>query len=275
MFNIRATDLDRLNSMTKYPSILTYHELGERGVLNDAVLTPFPPNVSIYGTEKVDGTNVRLIFAPDRSVLVGSREDLLWEANDLIGNPAMGIVSYFRGIVPQLVERFHSTSIAGNGREPVIVRDDSTRPPIVTIYGEVYGKSIGAAARQYTSSGKVGFRVFDIAVQDDHEDILTWDRQQISHWRENGGQGFLDRDAVAEAARRLALETVPHQCELNSNDLPTSIERTHAFLKQFSETKANLDHPQGQGRAEGIVIRTKDRKTIAKLRFEDYERKRK
>src|SRR5438477_10408042 len=102
-FDIRRVDLGKLNSMTKYPSILTYHCLGEKGVLQDKVQIPFEGRV--IGTEKVDGTNTRLIFCPDQSVVVGSREDLLWERRDLIGNPAMGIVENVKDTVHGLFER--------------------------------------------------------------------------------------------------------------------------------------------------------------------------
>jgi len=45
------------------------------------------PDGRCVAFEKCDGANARLIFCPDQSVLVGSREDLLWERRDLIGNP--------------------------------------------------------------------------------------------------------------------------------------------------------------------------------------------
>jgi hypothetical protein len=81
-FDIRQIDLGKLNSMTKYPWTLTYHALGDKGVLQEAVQIPFEGRT--IGTENVDGTNARLIFCPDQSVLVGNREDLLWERCDLI-----------------------------------------------------------------------------------------------------------------------------------------------------------------------------------------------
>ena len=93
-FDIRRIDLDKLNSLTKYPSLVTYHTLGDKGALREAVQMPFAGRV--LGTEKVDGTNTRLIFCPDGSAVVGSREDLLWERRDLIGNPSMGIVDAVR-----------------------------------------------------------------------------------------------------------------------------------------------------------------------------------
>ena len=102
-FDIRQIDLGKLNSMTKYPSILTYHNLGDKGILQETVQIPFEGRV--IGTEKVDGTNTRMIFCPDQSVVVGSREDLLWERRDLIGNPAMGIVEAVKETVQRLVRR--------------------------------------------------------------------------------------------------------------------------------------------------------------------------
>lgn len=89
-FDIRQVNLGKLNSTAKYLSILTYHALGANGVLQDSVQIPFEGR--IIGAEKVDGANTRLIYCPDQSVLVGSRDDLLRARRDLIGNPAMSIV---------------------------------------------------------------------------------------------------------------------------------------------------------------------------------------
>jgi hypothetical protein len=77
--------------MTKYPSIPTYHALGDKGVLLDTVQIPFEGR--IIGAEKVDGTNARLIICPDQNVLVGSRQDRLWERRDLIGNLNLAMAS--------------------------------------------------------------------------------------------------------------------------------------------------------------------------------------
>src|SRR5436853_86817 len=78
-FDVRRADLGKLNSMTKYGSIPTYHEIGDRGMLQ-------PERVvlegRVRGTEKVDGTNSRVILLPTPGVgqgdsapgyLIGSR----------------------------------------------------------------------------------------------------------------------------------------------------------------------------------------------------------
>src|SRR3954468_7220706 len=109
-------NLAKLNSLTKYPSIPTYHALGEKGRLSESVLVRFEGEC--IATEKIDGTNARLICTPE-GVLAGSREDLLWATGDLIHNPAMGIVAALRD---------HARSMA------------SAPPPetLLVVYGEVY-----------------------------------------------------------------------------------------------------------------------------------------
>src|SRR5690242_15800816 len=129
-FSLRdgVIDLGSLNSLTKYPSIPTYHTLDPRnGGLRDEVV---PFTGPVIGTEKVDGTNARLILLPDGSWLLGSREELLHARGDLIANPSQGIVAALKPVVAAL-------------------------PPVTdqirTYYVELYGGKVGAAAKQYTT----------------------------------------------------------------------------------------------------------------------------
>jgi len=57
MKNLSSFDLQKLNSMTKYPSILTYHELGDKGMLQESLCENkgFKENEEVFITEKVDG----------------------------------------------------------------------------------------------------------------------------------------------------------------------------------------------------------------------------
>jgi len=102
----KTTDLRALNSATKYPSILTYHKLGERGRLTDVL--NIDPQGSLVVTEKVDGTNTRVIFMPDGYFLIGSREHLLYAKGDLIGNPALGIVESIKDLAEQMGSKLNS-----------------------------------------------------------------------------------------------------------------------------------------------------------------------
>ena len=85
-FSLWSCDLNKLNSMTKYPSIPTYHTLGDKGTLLEQTVS-FEGKVVL--TEKVDGTNSRIILLPDVNFVLGSREELLFAKGDLIGNPAL------------------------------------------------------------------------------------------------------------------------------------------------------------------------------------------
>jgi len=52
--------------------------------------------------------------------------------------------------------------------------------------------------------------------------------------------------------------------------IPKTIEDMYLYILQLHKnTKVGIDNI---GRSEGIVVRTADRKVVAKIRFEDYER---
>lgn len=89
-FDVKKVDLSRINSLTKYPSIVTYHKLDPKngGLIEERLEF----KGTLVATEKIDGTNARIICLPDNTYLLGSREELLYARGDLIGNPALGII---------------------------------------------------------------------------------------------------------------------------------------------------------------------------------------
>ncbi|GLW34615.1 RNA ligase family protein [Actinoplanes regularis] len=248
-FDIRAADLKALNSLTKYPSIPTYHELDPRnGGLTETV-TSFPGPV--IGTEKVDGCNSRLILLPDGSYLLGSREELLYARGDLIGNPSQGIVAGLRDVADGL--------------------PDHELPPdtLRVYYLELYGGKIGGQAKNYSGRGAVGWRLFDVAEVNDLQERLTWPAERISAWRDGGGQEYATEDELRAVS---LFDLAPRLFTMDGADLPTEVAGVHAFLgERLPRTLVALDD-SGQGRPEGIVLRTPDRSVIAKARFQDYER---
>ncbi len=250
-FDIQKIDLQKLNSLTKYPSILTYHSLVDRGLLEETVQIHFEGRV--FGTEKVDGTNCRIVFCPDKSVIVGSREDFLWERRDLIGNPAMGIVDAVKETVRTKYEALYDSDA------------------IKVYYLEVFGKSIGAAAKNYTKSGAVSFRLFDVNIIKNYEELLALPTDKISHWRENGGQPFVPVEQLRTEAEKAGFTLVPALFEMDASELPTELEATYKFLLTQSATQCKLDD-EAEGIPEGFVVRSADRSRIAKIRREDYER---
>lgn len=256
--NFRTLDLLRLNSATKYPSIPTFHTIGEKGRLQEEHL-PLP-DAPLYASEKIDGTNARILVptAPDLDTprwIIGSREELLCADGDLIGDPSLGIVSAVREIASRAADALFGHRLA-----------------LFVLYGEVYGGRVSAASRAYTKTGSVGFRLFDMVAftAAQLEEALGKDRADISSWREHGGQTFLDVDSLTAVAGRLDLKQPPRLAI--PRPIPSSVVDAAVWLSEVVPllTHAGLDGEPG--RAEGCVVRTADRKFIAKLRFEDYER---
>lgn len=241
--------LAALNTATKYPSIPTYHTLNPKngGLLDET--TTFTGDVIL--TEKVDGTNGRIVLFPDGDFFIGSREELLHARGDRIHNPALGIVEALEPLADRL--------------QP---RDEHGQ--ILVFFLEVYGHKIGGAAKQYTGNGNVDYRLFDIACI--LPDVLDWDRAQISTWRDNGGQRFCNEATLQRAAAAEGIEVTPRLATLDADALPTDIQETHDWLAAYlPATRVALDDAAG-GQPEGIVLRTVDRSVIAKARFQDYTR---
>lgn len=250
--------LDTLNSLTKYPSILTYHTLGAKGVLREPAMQ-FVGEVEV--TEKVDGTNARLIVLPDGMVVVGSREELLYATGDLIHNPALGIVQALK-----------DQAVIVSARAQLGAPDT-----IRVIYGEVYGDGVGPAGKMYSAGtkGLTGFRVFDVASVP--VEALVWSKEQAAGWRDRGGQKYESATVVDATAQVLNVMRVPRVGLVDGSQMPTSIEQTSHWLKMFApRSRVALAHKDGAlVKAEGVVVRGTDsegNRLLGKIRYEDYER---
>lgn len=244
------TDLAKLNSLTKYPSIPTLHAMGKKGRLTEERVDFDGP---VHVTEKIDGTNTRIIMAPGGDYIIGSREELLWHSGDVCHNPALGIVERLRA------------DIDARGCELASPRE------FLVYYGEVYGGKINGA-KQYTGHRSTGFRLFDVMQihVDDYHRMMLWDRPRIASWREHGGQEFLSVRAMRAIADDIGWTAVPSLGVFD--DIPETHEATLEWLESLlPETEAALD-ADAQGRPEGVVLRTAGRHVIAKARFDDYRR---
>jgi hypothetical protein len=245
LINLDGLDLDALNSATKYPPIPTYHEI-DRGTLLDNVVA-FSDDVVL--TEKVDGTNARVVVLPGGDYVIGSREDLLHARGDRVINETDSIVPALRSLADRL-----TAPAAG----------------IRVYFFEVYGDKITKASKQYTGNRAVGCRLFDVAAVD--ASVLERPRPAISSWRKNGGQQFLAEDDLALAAKENDIELTPRLDLITADQLPTDLAGMQHFLAtRLPSTRVALDDGAG-GRPEGIVLRTTDRSVIAKARVEDYAR---
>lgn len=253
---IEAYGKDKINTFTKYPSILTLHELGEKGRLIDQLTTKIDFEEKFGFFEKIDGTNVRIIFYGGE-YLIGSRKEILYYSNDLYWDNSMGIVHLMK-------EMFNLDMIA----------QELNKDVMVTVYGELYGGKITVKSKNYGKDAH-GFRIFDV-VQTIDFSILKEPIEKISSWREhkteNGlvyGQDFANQNHFEYYQKYF--EIVPKlNFDLDKNDLShqTILDNLSTALPK---TKVQLTD-SGLGNAEGIIMRNHDRSVILKLRFEDYER---
>lgn len=239
-------NLAALNSATKYPSIETYHKL-DGGTLTEDLNCEFEGAVIL--TEKVDGTNGRIIRLPGNDYIIGSRNELLYAKGDRIGNPTEGIAAQLRPVADRLG-----------------ILDDDTY--LHVYYLEVYGGRIGAQHKQYSGHGAVGHRLFDVALIP--VSVLENSVEQISAWREDGSQRFFTEPTLWRFAQAEKIPLVPRLAVAEADELPTTRQVMYEWLQSaLPHTNVALDG-DGGSKPEGIVLRTGDRRVIAKARFADY-----
>lgn len=246
-------DLARLNSATKYPSIDTYHTLDPNGKGSLLEARMLFDGDEVILTEKINGANARIIVMPDGDFYIGSREELLHARGDRVWNTQQNIVDSLK----DLAER--GLYPAGTG-------------VIKTFYLEVFGGGIGQGYKNYTTSKVVtSYRLFDISLVP--MSVLDMPREQIASWREHAGQEWATEEQleITDGVENLTL--TPRLGVVRRPEfLPRTIDETLEWLTKLLPTTSVALDDSARGGAEGIVLRTPDRVTIAKAKFEDYER---
>lgn len=255
MLNELLKEQRKLNSITKYPSILTYHKPGKKGTVVEEFTESYytPTNDEILeGTEKVDGTGSRIVIC-GQDYLIGTREEFIYAKGDRIRNDQLNILKNCIPIAERLVSENHFDN-----------------NELLAIYGETYGENIGRNYKNYGTK-ESSFKVFDMwsLEVDKIKELLNIDLEKLATWREHCNQPYFTIDKLKQHCKELNLEKTPVLFSLTKNELPTSIEDMYKFLRQFKETRVGLDCT---GKSEGFVIRSSDRKYIKKIRFEEYEK---
>lgn len=258
--NFLRTDINKLNTMTKYPSIKTYHKLGKKGMLIEE-LQVMPEDIKhtfLRMTEKVDGTNVRIIIH-NGDYIIGSREELLYAKGDRIINKNMDIVENTIDIAEKMI----NSKLLNNDY-------------IFVFYGELYGGTIGKNNKRYSNDKKIfGFRFFDYWSMRtcEFEQVFTNNTQdQLSCWRDNMKQPYGTSYGLDYFTSTVGLKRVPLLGKVKVDELPTSIQGMYNLLKDtIIVTEVGLTETK-DSRAEGFILRSEDRSFITKIRYEDYER---
>lgn len=252
-------DLTKLNSITKYPSILTYHKLAERekdGLIEELISTStFEDEEKINIYEKIDGENSRIVLIGDGKEVdyfIGSRKELLHAKGDRISIPTGNIANYFKSIAEDISEEL-------KGFEGLIV-----------IYFESYGGNT-PKTKNYSNDKTQNGRIFDVfeLTKDEFGELLSKDSNYIANWRDNGNQPYYSCEKRVELAEKLKLTTAPLLDSTKGKNIPKSIKDVYNWLNNYKETKVGIN---SIGKSEGVIIRTNNREKIAKIRFEDYEK---
>ena len=269
---IKYYGIDKVNSITEYPSILTYHKLGDKGTLLNELYNEnrFNKNEELEVTEKIDGTNMRLIIS-NSDYFIGTRSKIVYAKGDrIINDPAVEVVLKD---CKYLIDSFIGDRLIDNN--------------IYVIYGEVYGYNICDGSKVYCSvnnSEHRKFRVFDVKAFPclKLEEILDRSIEDVSRYKDSSKDYWYDYDMLDAFCEQFQLERTPVRMRLNESELPTDLDETYKWmLDNFNESLAVIGSPvEGKdynvrfGKSEGVVIRNKERTVISKLRFEDYERTR-
>lgn len=256
---MRNYDLGKLNSLTKYPSILTYHKLAENkkhGLQNEVIPSSrFKENDDVYLYEKIDGENTRIILISNGEnvdYFIGSRNELLHAKGDRIAIPTGNIANHFTPIAEKLAEQL----VSNEG--------------VHVIYFESYGGTT-PKAKNYTDNKLQSGRVFDAfyLTLEEFENLLSKDKDKIASWRDNGGQPYLTCDERESLVSRLDLVAAPLLAVVKEEELPSDLFDMTQWMETYKITKSGIDQ---EGASEGVIARTNNRSIISKLRFEDYQK---
>jgi hypothetical protein len=247
---------DKLNSMTKYPSIPTYHTLQPNGGLIEPAIQFTGP---VVATEKIDGLNARIIYLPDYSYVLGSREELLYARGDYLASSVHGLVETLR---PFAETKWNDVNLFPDS--------------ILVFYVELFGgRNLTPGSKDYTGQNGVAFRLFDIGIIGNYKDLAERSIEEIASWRDNGGQTFGTEHSLNLFSDESGVPLTPRLLTLDdANELPRTVEATHDWLAEHATTTRAAIDTGARGRAEGIVLRSIDRSAIAKLRFQNYNRTR-
>ncbi len=250
-------DMNKLNSLTKYPSIETYHTIGAKGRFTDEHID-FGSDTDLVVTEKVDGVNGRIVFLPKGDFLLGCHEEFVYARGDRVGIPNDGVMETLKPIATRIADTAFT----------------EMENHIVVAFGEVYGRGSGSEYKRYSKQSGGGFRVFDLLLLcvNDIAPLLEMEREKISSWRQHGGQEFSDELYLCLWCAENGLQTTPRIATLNSFELPVTHEGVLEWLKRLLPASQCTLDDSGDARPEGVVVRTMDRKQIVKIRYQDYER---
>jgi hypothetical protein len=244
-------DSRKLNALTRYPVVPTYHVPGAQNCPTGRVKVSFAQEPDLIFSEKIAGHSIRIILT-SQGYFVGNKTEILAWNEDIATLPTNPILEGMQ----ENANNFHQMyAPKGEG--------------VKVLFGVFFGGSSHPHSRQYTGGDSQlnSFRLSDAfnLSPEEFSNLLSQSPEQIGEWRENNQQPFFSEAALLGLG-------IPVNPRLLGNHPPINPTATHTWMKQIlPKSKASLNY-QAAGKPNGILIRTPNRSKIAKLSFAEYEK---
>ena len=158
---INMYGLDKLNTMTKYPSILTYHETAERGTLaqNTYENKDFSGYEKVYVTEKIDGTSTTFAIKG-----YGKKQEFYVCSRNVVQADPDRECYYDSNVYWEMAEKYNIKEKLASFMDPGI--------EYIILQGETYGA--GVQKRDYSLEGH-DFAAFNFIVKEENAEPIRFD----------------------------------------------------------------------------------------------------
>lgn len=247
-------DNKSINSLFKYPSILTYHKLDKKG---KKAINELNSDINMCGpfwvTEKIDGSNIRIIITNDEYI-IGTREKLVFFSykENLLSNDIRPLIDYLNSNYIDNISKLQSLDLSGK---------------ILVIYGELFGSKITNSRYTDKILNKYGYMIFDAYMIDIDEikNILSMDIQKIVYWRDHHKKWY-NNNQLQALSNLSGFKIVPLRNKVDN--LPLNKDDTYKWLTNYKDSMVSLIDKSSN--AEGVVVRNFDRSYIRKIRIEEY-----
>jgi len=244
-------DVKRLNALTRYPTVPSYHVPDAQGRPTLQVKVSFAHEPQLIISEKIAGHSIRVILTKDGYFLGNKTEILAWH-EEIDEQPMHPILNGMRMTANHI---FQSYSPKDEG--------------IKVFFGVFFGGSSHPHAKQYTG-GDYQLNSFKLSdgfslPANEFTTLYNSTAEQIGEWRESNQQPFYTETSLLGFG-------IPVNPRLRSSAPPVHVAATLAWMQHtLPKSKACLSY-LAPGKPNGILIRTPNRSKIAKLSFAEYEK---
>ena len=231
---IRRCGFDKLNTITKYPRILPFHEIKDKymsGTLSTANYQPVPlqtNKMEVEVSELIDGNISRIIILgsdfliADDENIVHARGDRV-VSSDIVGSTYDGLKTFMGEYRPS-EERF------------------------LILFGINYGSTFRGHER-YTNIDKSGFALLDgftIKVEDMSKLCDNNTVEQLTEWSNNLQAPFWSSSTKEKFSNAFGLMQTPKLKTITLDKVPTDPKKTLNWLWEFTDSKVVLDSDEEQ-----------------------------